>query len=405
MAKQGELIVGLDIGTTKICAVVGEVTDEDGINVIGVGEHGSKGLRRGAVVNIEATVDSIRQAVRQAEEMANCEISSVYAGIANSQIKGFNSQGVVPVKDKEVRWSDVARVHDAACAVAIPIDRRFLHVLAQEYAIDGQPGIKEPLGMSGVRLEAKVHLVTADSSSMENIAKCAKRAGLEVLDVILQPLASAEAVLTEEEKDLGVALVDVGGGTADLVLFINGAVVHTAVIALGGNNFTSDIAVGLRTPAPEAERIKLGAGCCLASMIGKDETIEVPSVGGRPPRVLPRQILAEILEPRVQEIIELVRDQIDKSNYLDLLGAGAVFTGGATLLAGFGELAEDVLGVPVRCAGPRGVGGLVDVVKSSKYATAVGLVLYGARNEGLGLAGKRKRSPFRWLLSWLDDIF
>ncbi|HYH98126.1 cell division protein FtsA, partial [Hyalangium sp.] len=303
MAKQksGEIIVGLDIGTTKICAIVGELTDS-GIDIIGIGTHPSKGLRKGVVVNIEATVSSIRRAVEEAELMAGAEISHVYTGIAGGHIKGFNSQGIVAVKDKEVREADIARVIDAAKAVAIPLDREVIHVLPQEFIIDDQGGIKEPLGMAGVRLEAKVHIVTGAVSSAQNIVKCANRTGLNVADIVLQPLASAEAVLSEDEKELGVCLVDIGGGTTDIAIFSGGSIVHTAVIALGGNNLTSDIAIGLRTPAHEAERIKQKFGCALASMVNKDETIEVPSVGGRQPRVLGRQILCEILEPRVEEI-------------------------------------------------------------------------------------------------------
>jgi len=303
--KSGELIVGLDIGTTKICAIVGELT-ENGIDIIGIGTHPSKGLRKGVVVNIEATVASIRRAIEEAELMAGCEIAHVYTGIAGGHIKGFNSQGIVAVKDKEVREADIARVIDAAKAVAIPLDREVIHVLPQEYIIDDQGGIREPLGMSGVRLEAKVHIVTGAVSSAQNIVKCANRTGLNVSDIVLQPLASSEAVLSEDEKELGVCLVDIGGGTTDIVIFSGGSIVHTAVIALGGNNLTSDIAIGLRTPAHEAERIKQKHGCALASMVSKDETIEVPSVGGRQPRVLGRQILCEILEPRVEEIFQLV---------------------------------------------------------------------------------------------------
>lgn len=382
MAKKGELIVGLDIGTTKICAIVGEVTDE-GIDIIGIGTHPSRGLRKGVVVNIESTVASIRRAVEEAELMAGCEIGTVYTGIAGGHVKGINSQGIVAVKDKEVRESDIQRVIDAAKAIAIPLDREVIHVLPQEYVIDDQGGIKEPLGMAGVRLEAKVHIVTGAVSSAQNIIKCANRTGLNVSDIVLQPLASAEAVLGEDEKELGVCLVDIGGGTTDIAIYSGGSIVHSAVIALGGNNLSSDVAIGLRTPAHEAERIKQRYGCCMPSMIDKDETIEVPSVGGRQPRTLSRQILGEILEPRVEEIFQLVGREIQKCGYADLLASGVVITGGSTLLQGMPELAEETLGLPTRRGLPRGIGGLVDVVKSPMYATGVGLVLYGARNADL----------------------
>lgn len=379
MGKKGELIVGLDIGTTKICAIVGEVTDE-GIDIIGIGSHPSKGLRKGVVVNIEATVASIKRAIEEAELMAGCEINTVYTGIAGGHIKGFNSQGIVAIKDKEVRDTDIQRVIDAAKAIAIPLDREVIHVLPQEYVIDEQGGIKDPLGMSGVRLEAKVHIVTGAVSSAQNIIKCANKTGLNVADIVLQPLASSEAVLNEDEKELGVCLVDIGGGTTDIAIFSGGSIVHTGVIALGGNNLTSDIAIGLRTPAHEAERIKQKHGCCMASLVDDDETIEVPSVGGRQPRVLSRRILTEILEPRVEEIFQLVQREVQRCGYEDLLASGVVITGGSTLLAGMPELAEEVLGLPVRRGMPRGIGGLVDVVKSPMYATGVGLVQYGARH-------------------------
>ena len=411
MAKQksGEIIVGLDIGTTKICAIVGELTDS-GIDIIGIGTHPSKGLRKGVVVNIEATVASIRRAVEEAELMAGAEITHVYTGIAGGHIKGFNSQGIVAVKEKEVREADIARVIDAAKAVAIPLDREVIHVLPQEFIIDDQGGIKEPLGMAGVRLEAKVHIVTGAVSSAQNIVKCANRTGLNVSDIVLQPLASAEAVLGEDEKELGVCLVDIGGGTTDIAIFSGGSIVHTAVIALGGNNLTSDIAIGLRTPANEAERIKQKYGCALASMVNKDETLDVPGVGGRQPRVISRQILCEILEPRVEEIFQLVHREIQKCGYEDLLASGVVITGGSTLLAGMPELAEEVIGLPVRRGMPRGIGGLVDVVKSPMYATGVGLVVYGAKHLDRrmfriredGNSYKKMKNRMR---EWLEEIF
>jgi cell division protein FtsA len=406
--KAGELVVGLDIGTTKICAIVGEVTD-DGIDIIGVGSHPSKGLRKGVVVNIEATVASIKQAIDEAELMAGCEIATVYTGIAGGHIKGFNSHGIVAVKDKEVREADIQRVIDAAKAVAIPLDREVIHVLPQEFVIDDQGGIKEPLGMAGVRLEAKVHIVTGAVSSAQNIVKCANRTGLNVADIVLQPLASAEAVLSEDEKELGVCLVDIGGGTTDMAIFSGGAIVHTAVIALGGNNLTSDVAIGLRTPAHEAELIKQKYGCSLSSMVSKEESIDVPSVGGRPPRSLKRQILCEIIEPRVEEIFQLVHREIQKCGFEDLLASGIVITGGSTLLPGMPELAEEVMGLPVRRGVPRGIGGLVDVVKSPIYATGVGLVLYGAKHQELKMFRVREDNIYKKVKTrmreWLEEIF
>ncbi|MBI5542549.1 MAG: cell division protein FtsA [Deltaproteobacteria bacterium] len=405
--KSGELVVGLDIGTTKICCIVGEQTDE-GIDIIGIGTHPSKGLRKGVVVNIEATVGSIRRAIEEAELMAGCEITTVYTGIAGGHIKGINSQGIVAVKDKEVREADIQRVIDAAKAIAIPLDREVIHVLPQEFVIDDQGGIKEPLGMAGVRLEAKVHIVTGAVSSAQNIVKCANRTGLNVADIVLQPLASSEACLAEEERELGACLVDIGGGTTDIAIFSGGAIVHTAVIALGGNNLTSDIAIGLRTPAHEAERIKQKFGCAMASMVDKDEQIEVPSVGGRQPRVLNRSILCEILEPRVEEIFQLVHREIQKCGYEELLASGVVITGGSSLLGGMAELAEEVMGLPVRRGMPKGIGGLVDVVKSPMYATGVGLVLYGAKHLEAKHFKIREDNIYRKVMDrmkgWLQEI-
>src|SRR5215813_8222051 len=408
MAKKNSIVVGLDIGTSKICAAVGEMTDS-GLEIIGIGSHPSQGLRKGVVINIESTVNSIKKAVEEAELMAGCEIHTVFTGIAGGHIKGFNSHGIVALKGKEVSERDIDRVVDAAKAVAIPMDREVLHTLPQEYIIDAQDGIKQPLGMSGVRLEAKVHIVTGAVTSAQNIVKCANRTGLNVADIVLQPLASSEAVLGEDEKELGVCLVDIGGGTTDIAIFSGGSIAHTAVIALGGNNLTSDIAIGLRTPAHEAERIKQRYGCALASMVDKDETIEVPSVGGRQPRVIGRQILCEILEPRVEEIFQLVHREIQKCGFEDLLASGVVITGGSTLLAGMPELAEEVLGLPVRRGMPRGIGGLVDVVKSPMYATGVGLVVYGARHTDRRLFRIREENVYRKvkdrMKEWLQEIF
>lgn len=406
--KKGELIVGLDIGTTKVAAIVGEVTD-DGIDIIGIGSHPSRGLRKGVVINIESTVESIKKAISEAELMAGCDITSVYAGIAGGHIKGFNSHGIVAIKDKEVRPTDVERVIDAAQAVAIPLDREVIHVIPQEYVVDGQDGIKEPIGMSGVRLEAKVHIVTAAVTSAQNIVKCANRCGLNVNDIILQPLASGESILTQEEKELGVALVDVGGGTSDLVIYVGGAVVHTSVITLGGNHVTNDVAVGLRTPAAEAERIKQKYGCSLASMVQKEETIEVPSVGGRKPRILSRQILAEIIEPRVEEIFSLIQQEIIKSGFEDRIASGIVLTGGSVILEGMPELAEQVFNLPVRRGSPRGIGGLVDVVKSPMYATGVGLVIWGSKSQASSRFKVRDTNIYTKvkdrMKEWFGEIF
>jgi len=377
--KRENLIVGLDIGTTKICAIVGAVTDE-GLDIVGIGTSPSRGLRKGVVINIEGTVSAIRKAIQEAELMAGCEIKTVFAGIAGGHIKGLNSQGVIAIKNREVTNEDVRRVIDAAKAIAIPMDREVIHILPQEFIIDDQDGIKEPLGMSGVRLEARVHIVTGAVASAQNIIKSCNKAGVDVGDIVLEQLGSAEAVLTADEKDLGVALVDIGGGTTDVAIFVDGAIKHTAVLSLGGNHLTNDIAVGLRTPTAEAEKIKQTSGCCLVSKVGKDETIEVPSVGGREPRILSRQLLAEILEPRVEEIFTLVNREIVKSGFEDLIASGVVLTGGSVILPGMPELAEQVFDLPVRRGVPQGIGGLSDVVNSPIYATGVGLVKYGSRN-------------------------
>jgi cell division protein FtsA len=380
--KRDNLIVGLDIGTTKICAIVGNMTEE-GIDIVGIGTSPSKGLRKGVVINIESTVSAIKKAIEEAELMAGCEIKSVYAGIAGGHIKGFNSQGVIAIKNREVSPEDVKRVIEAAKAIAIPMDREVIHILPQEFIIDDQDGIREPLGMSGVRLEAKVHIVTGAVASAQNIVKSCNRAGLEVADIVLEQLSSSEAVLSADEKELGVALVDIGGGTTDIAIFVDGAIKHTSVLSLGGNHLTNDIAVGLRTPMAEAERIKQKYGCCLSSLVGKDETIEVPSVGGRKPRVLSRQLLCEILEPRVEEIFTLVNREIVKSGLEDMIASGVVITGGSTILEGMPELAEQIFNLPVRRGLPQRIGGLIDVVNSPVYATGVGLVVYGSKNVGV----------------------
>ncbi len=380
MHGQEEIIVGLDIGTTKICAVVGEISGHD-VNIIGIGTHPSIGLRKGVVVNIESTVESIKKAVEEAELMAGCEISSVYAGVAGGHITGFNSHGVIAIKGPEIVKADIDRVIDAARAVAIPMDREVIHVLPQEFIVDDQAGIRNPIGMAGVRLEAKIHIVTGAVTSAHNIVKCANRAGLDVCDIVLESLASGEAVLTDEEKELGTALLDLGGGTTDLAIFAGHNIRHTFVLALGGDNLTNDIAIGLRAPLAEAEKIKKKYGTCIASSIAGDDTIEVPGMGGRKPRKLPRQILGEILEPRMEEIFTLVQREVFRAGMENLINSGIVVTGGTSLLDGVTDIAESVFNLPTRQGKPQGISGLVDVVNNPMYATGVGLVLYGAKNQ------------------------
>ncbi len=377
MSRKEELIVGLDIGTTKICVIVSERT-ENGIDVVGIGTHPSRGLRKGVVVDIDATVDSIKHAVEEAELMADCEITTVYAGIAGGHIRGFNSHGVVAVKDREVHESDVRRVIDAAKAVAIPMDREVIHVIPQEFIIDDQDGIREPLGMSGVRLEAQIHIVTAAVTSAQNIVKCANRAGLNVMDIVLEPLASAEAALADDERDLGVCLVDIGGGTTDIAVFSDGSIKHTSVLGLGGYHISNDIAVGLRTPFEEAERIKKKFGMATARYLPSDDVISVPSVGGRRPRQVSRKILCEIIEPRVDEILSLARRELVKAGIENRIPSGVVLTGGCSALSGLPELAEEIFEAPVRPGTPSHIGGLQDVVRGPMYATGVGLALFGA---------------------------
>ena len=380
MQRQENIIVGLDVGTTKICAVVGEVEGKK-INIIGIGSHPSIGLRKGVVVNIESTVESIQKAVEEAELMAGCEISSVYAGIAGGHITGFNSRGIVAIKGPEVTKNDVERVIDAARAVAIPMDREVIHVIPQEFIIDEQGGIQNPVGMSGVRLEAKIHIVTGAVTSAHNIVKCANRSGLDVCDIVLEPLASGEAVLTDEEKDLGTALLDLGGGTSDLAIFFGKNIKHTFVLSLGGNNLTNDISIGLRASQADAEKIKIKYGTCVARDISNEESIEVPGMGGRKPRKLPRQILGEILEPRIEEIFTLIKREIFRAGMDNFITSGMVLTGGSSLLHGITDIAESIFDVPSRLGTPRGISGLIDVVNNPMYATGVGLVLYGAKNQ------------------------
>jgi cell division protein FtsA len=402
--EKSNIIVGLDIGTTKICAVVGEVLDEK-IDVIGMGMHPSNGLRKGVVVNIESTVNSIRKAIEEAEIMAGCSISSVYVGIAGSHIKGFNSHGLIAIKHKEIRQDDIERVVDAARAVPIPPDQEIIHVLPQEFTVDDQTGIQDPLGMTGVRLEADVHIVTGAVTSVHNIVKCCNKAGLEVKDVVLEPLASAGAVLTAEELELGIALLDIGGGTSDLAVFYENAIKHTFVLGLGGHNLTNDLSIGLRTPFREAIRLKEEFGCALSSMIDKDQTIEVPSVGGRKPRKLSRKIMGEILEPRVEEMLTLVNQELVESGYKDMANAGVVMTGGTALLEHMAELAEQIFDLPVRLGYPRDIGGVIDIVNSPQCATGVGLVVYGLKNEPVRRAARSDLSILARFASSIRALF
>ena len=407
MAGQGNIIVGLDMGTTKICAIVGEVTGDE-INIIGIGTHPSVGLRKGVVVNIESTVDSIKKAVEEAEIMAGCEISSVYAGIAGGHITGFNSRGIVGIKGAEITQNDVDRVIDAARAVAIPMDREVIHVLPQEFIVDEQTGIQNPIGMAGVRLEAKIHIVTGAVASAHNIVKCANRSGLDVCDIVLESLASGEAVLTDEERELGAGLIDLGGGTSDLAVFSRNNIRHTFVLSLGGNNLTNDIAVGLRAPLAEAEKIKKKFGTCVSRNISPEETIEVPGMGGREAKNLPRQILGEILEPRMEEIFTLINHEIEKAEMQQFITSGMVITGGSALLEGATEIAESVFNVPTRLGRPRGITGLVDVVNNPMFATGVGLVVYGAKNQTSKKFRIRDKNIFNRLVSrmkkWFRDV-
>ncbi|MDB2410152.1 cell division protein FtsA [Pseudomonadales bacterium] len=404
----GKMIVGLDIGTSKVVAIVGEQNDEGDIEIVGIGSHPSSGLKKGVVVNIESTVQSIQRAIEEAELMAGCQIHSVYAGIAGNHIRSLNSHGIVAIRDREVMPADVERVIDAARAVAIPADQKILHVLPQEYVIDTQEGVKEPLGMSGVRLEAKVHLVTCAVNAAQNIEKCIQRCGLTVEDVILEQLASSYAVLTDDERELGVCIVDIGGGTSDIAVFTEGAIRHTANIPIAGDQVTNDIAMALRTPTQYAEDIKIKYACALTQLAGLDETIKVPSVGDRPPRDLSRQALAEVVEPRYDELFTLVQAELRRSGFEDLIAAGIVLTGGTSKMHGVVELAEEIFHVPVRLGSPMGAYGLQDVTDNPIHATGVGLLHYGfkqqsdlqqtaAASASAGLVGRVK--------SWFQNNF
>ncbi len=403
LRKQENIIVGLDLGTTKVCAIVGETKDDGRVDIIGIGISPSHGLKKGVVVNIDSTVESIKKAVSEAELMAGLQIDSVYVGISGSHIKGINSRGVVAIKNREVGPADVARVIDAARAVNIPMDQQILHVLPQEFIIDDQDGIKDPLGMFGVRLEAKVHIITGAVTSIQNIIKSCSRAGLRVNDLVLQPLASSNAVLTQEERDLGVVVVDIGGGTTDTALFLEGSLWHTEVLPIGGNHLTNDIAIGLRTPASEAEKIKIKYGCALSALVKPEETLDVPSVGGRPPRLLSRQILSEIIEPRVEELFGMVQQRLKKTGFEDMFASGIVLTGGTALMEGIQEAAERFLGLPIRRGTPRNIGGLMDVVNSPIYATGVGLVLYGCENQDTAPSKFKGRGVLSRFWKWLGE--
>ena len=399
----GKMIVGLDIGTSKVVAIVGEVAADGTLKIVGLGSHASRGLKKGVVVNIESTVQSIQRAVEEAELMAGCQIHSVYAGIAGSHIRSLNSHGIVAIRDREVYAHDVERVIDAAQAVAIPADQKILHILPQEYVIDSQEGIKEPLGMSGVRLEAKVHVVTCAVNASQNIEKCIRRCGLEVEEIILEQLASSYAVLTEDERELGVCLVDIGGGTTDIAIFTEGAIRHTGVIPIAGDQVTNDIAMALRTPTQYAEEIKIRYACALAQLAGADQTIKVPGVGERGARDLSRQALAEVVEPRYDELFTLVQAEIRRSGFEDVLAGGIVLTGGTSKMEGVVELAEEIFHMPVRIGAPAGVQGMIDIVKNPIYSTAVGLLLFGVK-QYTASAGV-KEAPGKGLMKKMKQWF
>lgn len=406
---ENELIVGLDIGTSKVVAIIGEVGADGELKVIGVGSHPSRGLKKGVVVNIESTVAAIQRAVEEAELVADCQVHSVYVGIAGNHIKSMNSHGMVAIKDKrEVSEGDVERVIDAARAVAIPAEQKVLHILPQEYIIDQQEGIKKPVGMSGIRLDARVHLVTAAESAVQNIEKCVRRCGLEVDDIILEQLASSYAVLTDDEKELGVCMVDIGGGTTDIAVFTDGAIRHSAVIPIAGDQVTNDIAVALRTPTQFAEDIKIKHAVALGQLASGEENIEVPGVGDRPARRLSAQTLASVVEPRYDELLSLIKAELASAGYLELLGAGVVLTGGSSKMDGLIELAEEIFDVPVRIGSPQGVTGLADMVRNPIYATGVGLLSYGLKSRMDGQAPKVASVGFDGLVDqvkrWLSKF-
>lgn len=400
-----KMIVGLDIGTSKVVAIVAAITDEGLLEIVGIGSHPSRGLKKGVVVNIESTVQSIQRAIEEAELMAGCQIHSVYAGIAGNHIRSLNSHGIVAIRDREVYPLDLERVIDAAQAVAIPADQKVLHILPQEYVIDTQEGIKEPLGMSGVRLEAKVHLVTCAVNAAQNIEKCIRRCGLEVEDIILEQLASSYAVLTDDERELGVCLVDIGGGTTDIAIFTEGAIRHTGVIPIAGDQVTNDIAMALRTPTQNADEIKIKYACALTQLAGAEETIKVPSVGERPPRDLSRQALAEVVEPRYDELFTLVQAELRRSGYEDMIAAGIVLTGGTSKMEGVVELAEEIFHTPVRIGTPQDIEGLKDIVRNPIYSTGVGLLQYGLKQQNGGEIKMSKAQQTTGVFSRAKDWF
>lgn len=400
-------IVGLDIGTNKVAAVVAEVSDAGELEIIGIGTHRSRGLKKGVVVNIESTMQSIQSAVEEAELMAGCAIDNVYAGIAGSHIRSLNSHGIVAIRDREVYPQDIERVIDAAQAMVFPADQKILHVLPQEYVIDNQEGIKEPLGMSGVRLEAKVHMVTCAVNAAQNIEKCIERCGLHVNDVILEQLASSYSVLTDDERDLGVCLVDIGGGTTDIAVFTDGAIRHTAVIPIAGDQVTNDIAMALRTPTQNAEDLKIRYACALTQLATANEVINVPGVGDKPTRELSRQALAEVVEPRYDELFTLIQSELRRSGFEDLIASGIVLTGGAAKMEGVIDLAEEVFHMPVSLGSPRNVAGLKEIVRNPVYATGVGLLQYGLEREKEmpGVRGTRWGGAYARLKNWMNDNF
>lgn len=404
-----DYIAGLDIGTTKIGCIIAEVDDAGMPTIVGVGTSPSEGLRRGVVVNLDKTIRSIQSAVAEAEQMAGVDVKEVYAGIAGDHIRSINGRGVVAVAgpDNEITQADVRRVIDAAKAVALPIDREILHILPQEFIVDDQHGIKDPVGMSGVRLEAEVHIVTGAITSAQNIHRSINRAGIHVLDLVLEPLASSYAVLSEDEKELGVIVMDLGGGTTDIAMFFEGCIRHTAVVGLGGRNITNDLALGLRTPVEQAEQIKLEYGASLHNDSHREETIEVPGVGGRPPRRISRSYLVDIIQPRMEEILSLVLREIKKSNYVHLMSAGVVLTGGGSLLNGAVDLAEEIFDAPVKQGVPQGFLGLRDLAESPIHATGVGLIHYGINHtfEGNGYLSKSEGSLFNWVRGRMRQWF
>ncbi len=410
MSKNHKLIVGLDIGTTKICCIIAELSSHGEVEIIGLGQAPSRGLRKGVVVNIDSTVESIKHAVEEAELMAGTEVESVFVGIAGGHIKSLNSHGIIAVKNREINHLDIERVIEAAKAIAIPLDREVIHVLPQEYIVDTQDGIKTPLGMSGVRLEAKVHIVTAAVTSAQNIVKCVNRAGLGVTDIVLEQLASSESVLSTDEKELGVGIIDIGGGTSDLAIFYQGAIKHTSVLAIAGAQMTNDIAIGLRTPNTEAEKIKHLHGCAHSGMIAESDEIEVPGVGGRQTMVMSRHVLSQILEARTREMFEMHNHEIETSGFRELITSGIVLTGGTSCLRGMAELAEEVFQTPVRIGTPMGLAGLVDVVNNPIYATSTGLIHFGVRSHKQGntqdLQGRNLFDKiFSRMKGWAEEFF